>query len=93
MALFQTKKIQSFIVFIIVLVAILWLFQDNILKISVLQKTTEQLDSSNQESKEAAYLEKIDNFIIKEYSKDQDLTCILLRLRHTIVIKIPQFNF
>ena len=73
MAVFQTKKIQSFIAFIIVLVAILWLFQDNILKISILQNKTEQLDSSNQELKEASYLEKIDNFIIKEYSKDQIL--------------------
>ena len=73
MAVFQTKKIQSFIAFIIVLVAILWLFQDNILKISILQNKTEQLDSSNQEFKEDSYLEKIDNFIIKEYSKDQIL--------------------
>ena len=73
MAVFQTKKIQSFIAFIIVLVAILWLFQDNILKISILQNKTEQSDSSNQEFKEASYLEKIDNFIIKEYSKDQIL--------------------
>ena len=79
MAVFQTKKIQSFIAFIafialiIVLVAILWLFQDNILKISLLQNKTEQLDSINQEFKEESYLEKIDNFIIKEYSKDQIL--------------------
>ena len=73
MAVFQTKKIQSFIAFIIVLVAILWLFQDNILKISILQNKTEQLDSSIQEFKEESYLEKIDNFIIKEYSKDQIL--------------------
>ena len=73
MAVFQTKKIQSFIAFIIVLVAILWLFQDNILKISILQNKTEQLDTSNQEFKEDSYLEKIDNFIIKEYSKDQIL--------------------
>ena len=73
MAVFQTKKIQSFIAFIIVLVAILWLFQDNILKISILQNKTEQLDTSNQEFKEDSYLEKIDNFIINEYSKDQIL--------------------
>ena len=73
MAVFQTKKIQSFIAFIIVLVAILWLFQDNILEISILQNKTEQLDTSNQEFKEDSYLEKIDNFIIKEYSKDQIL--------------------
>ena len=76
MAVFQTKKIHSFIpfiLFIIVLVVILWLFQDNILKISILQNKTQQLDSNIQELKEASYLEKIENFIIKEYSKDQIL--------------------
>jgi len=58
MAVFQTKKIQSFIAFIIVLVAILWLFQDNILKISILQNKTEQLDTSNQEFKETLILKR-----------------------------------
>ena len=33
MGLFQTKKIQSLIIFIIVLVAILWIFQDNYLNV------------------------------------------------------------
>ena len=73
MALFQTKKIQSFIVFIIVLVAILWGFQDNFLKSLVFQKVKEQSISGNQGVKEAAYLEKIDNFLLKEYSKEQIL--------------------
>ena len=73
MALFQTKKIQSFIVFIIVLVAILWVFQDNFLKSLVFQKVKEQSISGNQGVKEAAYLEKIDNFLLKEYSKEQIL--------------------
>ena len=73
MALFQTKKIQSFIVFIIVLVAILWIFQDNILNISVFKKTTEVSELSEEQIKDTPYLEKIDNFIIKEYSSDQVL--------------------
>ncbi len=73
MALFQTKKIQSFIVFIIVLVVILWVFQDNFLKLLAFQKPIEQLVSINEESKETAYLEKIDNFILKEYSNQQIL--------------------
>jgi len=73
MALFQTNKIQSFIVFIIVLVGILWIFQDNFLKLMVSQKFTEQLVSSAEEDKEMAYLEKIDNFILKEYSNEQIL--------------------
>ena len=49
MALFQTKKIQSFIVFIIVLVVILWVFQDNFLKLLAFQKPIEQLVSINEE--------------------------------------------
>ena len=73
MAIFQTKKIQSFIVFIIVLAAILWIFQDNILNISVFKKTTEVSELSEEQIKDAPYLEKIDNFIIKEYSSDQVL--------------------
>jgi len=73
MAIFQTKKIQSFIVFIIVLVAILWIFQDNILNISVFKKTTEVSELSEEQIKDTPYLEKIDNFIIKEYSSDQVL--------------------
>ena len=73
MAIFQTKKIQSFIVFIIVLAAILWIFQDNILSISVFKKTTEVSELSEEQIKDTPYLEKIDNFIVKEYSSDQVL--------------------
>ena len=73
MAIFQTKKIQSFIVFIIVLAAILWIFQDNILNISVFKKTTEVSELSEEQIKDTPYLAKIDNFIIKEYSSDQVL--------------------
>ena len=73
MAIFQTKKIQSFIVFIIVLAAILWIFQDNILNISVFKKTTELSELSEEQIEDTPYLEKIDNFIIKEYSSDQVL--------------------
>ena len=71
MAAFQIRKIQLIIVFIIVLIAILWLFQDNIAKISMFQKNTQQFDSIKEEMKDIAYLEKIDNFLIKEYSKEQ----------------------
>ena len=73
MAIFQTKKIQSFIVFIIVLAAILWIFQDNILNISAFKKTTEVSELREEQIKDTPYLEKIDNFIIKEYSSDQVL--------------------
>ncbi len=71
MAAFQIKKIQSIIVFIIVLIVVLWLFQDNIAKISVFQKNMQQFDTIKEEMKDVAYLEKIDNFLIKEYSKEQ----------------------
>jgi len=71
MAAFQIRKIQSIIVFIIVLIAMLWLFQDNIAKTSVFQKHTLQSDTLKEEMKDIAYLEKIDNFLIKEYSKEQ----------------------
>ena len=73
MAIFQTKKIQSVIVFIIVLVAILWIFPDNILSISVFEKSTKESEFSEEQIKDTPYLEKIDNFIIKEYSSDQVL--------------------
>ena len=73
MSLFKTKKIQSFIVFIIALVGILWLFQGSLLKLTIFQKTIEQPVSLNEDIKEKAYLEKIDNFLLKEYSKKQVL--------------------
>ena len=77
MAAFQIRKIQSIIVFIIVLIAILWLFQDNIAKISVFHKNTQQFDTIKEEMKDIAYLEKIDNFLIKNYSKEQLLLNII----------------
>ena len=77
MAVFQTKKILSISAFIIILIAILWLFQDNIAKISVFEKNTQQSDSIKEEISEATYLEKIDNFVLKEYSNEQLLLHIL----------------
>ena len=73
MGLFQTKKIQSLIIFIIVLVAILWIFQENLVNISVLKKSTSEVDLVRTQDKDTSYLEKIDNFFIKEYSNDQVL--------------------
>ena len=77
MAVFQIRKIQSFIVFIIVMIAILWLFQDNIMEISLFQKNSQQSGNIKEEINEASYLEKIDNFVIKEYSNDQLLLFIV----------------
>ena len=77
MAVFQTKKILSISAFIIVLIVILWLFQDNITKIYMFQQNIQQSDNIKEEINEAAYLEKIDNFVIKEYSNDQLLLHIV----------------
>ena len=59
--------------FIIVLIAILWVFQDNFLKLLVFQKVSEQSISPAELAKENTYLEKIDNFFLKEYSNEQIL--------------------
>ena len=71
MVAFQTKKIQSLFGVIIVLVVILWVYQDDFFKISLLQEKTEPLVSINEVLKEKPYLEKIENFLVKEYSEDQ----------------------
>ena len=71
MVAFQTKKIQSFFAVIIVLVVVLWIYQDDILKISLLNEKTEPLVSINEGGKDKPYLEKIENFLLKEYSVGQ----------------------
>ena len=73
MRLFQTKKIQSLIIFIIVLVSILWIFQDNFSNINFLKKTISKVEVVEIQNKDIPYLEKIDNFVIKEYSNNQVL--------------------
>ena len=77
MAIFQTKKIQSFIIFIIVLVAILWMFQDNILRMSFFEKTSDNIELNQFKSGDSSYLEKIDNFNVKEYSDNQKILHIM----------------
>ena len=77
MAVFQTKKILSISAFIIALIVILWIFQDNITKIYMHQQNIQQSDNIKEAINEAAYLEKIDNFVIKEYSNDQLLLHIV----------------
>jgi len=73
MGLFQTKKIQSLVVLIIVLIIIFWIFQDNLLNISVFKKSSSEVEVTVAQDKDTPYLEKIDNFIIKEYSSNQVL--------------------
>tara|TARA_Y100000741_G_scaffold292388_1_gene232614 strand:+ start:75 stop:437 length:363 start_codon:yes stop_codon:yes gene_type:complete len=77
MGFFQTKKIQSFIIFIIALISILWIFQANFITSSFLDKSPSEVDDYNTLNKDKPYLEKIDNFSIKEYSNNQVLLHII----------------
>ena len=77
MAIFQTKKILSFIIFIIVLAAIVWMFQDNILRMSFFEKTSDNIELNQFKSGDSSYLEKIDNFNVKEYSDNQKILHIM----------------
>ena len=77
MVIFQTKKIQSFIIFIIVLAAIVWMFQDNILRMSFFEKTSDNIELNQFKSGDSSYLEKIDNFNVKEYSDNQKILHIM----------------
>ena len=56
--------------FIIALVIALWLFRDNIVAIYPFQKDNKQLEIFKDEDI-TSYLEKIDDFSIKEYSNEQ----------------------
>ena len=77
MAAFQTKIIQTFFTSIIVVAIFLWIFQDNILKITFPTDNTELLVNPSNELKEETYLEKIENFVMKEYSKEHVLLHII----------------
>jgi LPS export ABC transporter protein LptC len=70
MAIFQSRITQSVITFIIVLVIALWLFRDNIVAIYTFQKDNKQLEIIKDEDI-TSYLEKIDDFSLKEYSNEQ----------------------
>tara|TARA_B100000929_G_scaffold80653_1_gene62964 strand:- start:1183 stop:2133 length:951 start_codon:yes stop_codon:yes gene_type:complete len=70
MAIFQSRITKSVITFIIVLVIALWLFRDNIVAIYPFQKDNKQLEIIKDEDI-SSYIEKIDNFSLKEYSDEQ----------------------
>ena len=59
------------------MIAILWLFQDNIMEISLFPKNSQQSGNIKKEINEASYLEKIDNFVINEFSNEQLLVHII----------------
>lgn len=73
MRLFQAKKIQSIIALIIVLVCILWIFQDNFFKVYALKKSNDQMQNIDDDNKAKPYLEKIENFAMDEYSNDEKI--------------------
>ena len=57
MSLFQTKKIQSIFILIIVLAGILWIFQDNFFKVYALKKSNDQMQNIDDDNKAKPYLE------------------------------------
>ena len=73
MGFFRTKKIQSLLIFIIVLVAFFWVFQNFFINNLFFNKSPSGEEVVESQNTEIPYLEKIDNFIIKEYSNDQIL--------------------
>jgi LPS export ABC transporter protein LptC len=73
MGLFRSKKIQSLLIFIIAVVAILWIFQKNLMNIFVFSPSSLNEEVVESQNTDIPYLEKIDNFIIKEYSNNQVL--------------------
>jgi LPS export ABC transporter protein LptC len=73
MGLFRSKKIQSLLIFIIAVVAILWIFQKNLMNIFVFSPSSPNEEVVESQNTDIPYLEKIDNFIIKEYSNNQVL--------------------
>ena len=73
MGLFRSKKIQSLLIFIIAVVAILWIFQKNLMNIFVFSQPSTNEEVVESQNTDIPYLEKIDNFIIKEYSNNQVL--------------------
>ena len=61
MSLFQTKKIQSILVLIIVLAGILWIFQDNFFKVYALKKSNDQMQNIDDDNKAISLVEKPSN--------------------------------
>ena len=53
------------------------MFQDNILRMSFLEKTSDNLELNQFNSGDSSYLEKIDNFNVKEYSDNQKILHIM----------------
>jgi len=67
MAIIHSRIFQSIIAFIIVMAAVFWLFRDNFTAIYVFQKDS-KLTQTLKDEGIASYIEKIDNFSLKEYS-------------------------
>jgi LPS export ABC transporter protein LptC len=74
MAFFQSRKIQSFATFIIIAVIALWMNQDAFFNDNLVAETSSENEAIKEQVKVAPYLEKIDNFALEEYTKDQLLS-------------------
>mgnify|MGYP000877732256 FL=1 len=53
------------------------MFQDNILRMSFFEKTSDNIELNQFKSGDSSYLEKIDNFNVKEYSDNQKILHIM----------------
>ena len=73
MGLFRSKKIQSLLIFIIAMIVILWIFQDNVLSVSVLKNSSSEIELLETKDTDSAYLEKIEKFSIIEYSNNEKI--------------------
>ena len=73
MRLFQSKKINSLLIFIIVVVAMLWIFQDNLLNLSFINKSNQRIEFITNIDRENPYLEKIEGFVVNEYSPEEKI--------------------
>ena len=74
MAFFQSRKIQSSVVIIIIAVIALWMGQEFLSPSTIEENQSTASETIKEQKKEAPYLEKIDNFALEEYTEDHLLS-------------------
>lgn len=71
MTFFQSRKIQSISAFIIITAIALWMLQDGGPKVEVAAAPSGENEILREKIKAVPYLERIENFSLEEYTKDQ----------------------
>ena len=71
MAFFQSRKIQSLAAFIIIAVVALWMYQDVAPIVDFDPEPTSVTETIKEKIKAVPYLEKIENFSLREYTENQ----------------------